>query len=169
MYLLIKKLNPGIQQTHLSKEFEVGRTTIDTTLRTDIKYLKGADTSYIDIAVVDPAALEYQKAPTFSHLTRDGAASKYERTKRNHYSRVVTPSPLPERSVILFVVEATGRLGPSTLLFLHFLCGTQTFSRSKCLSDVNLICARTAGRMFKMTGDRFQGLHQGVLLSPMHG
>ena len=169
LYLLIKKFNPGIQQTYLSKEFEVGRTTMDTTLRTDIKYLKGVDTFYIDIAVVDPAALEYQKAPTFSHLTRDGAASKYERTKRNYYSRVVTPSPLPERSVIPFVVEATGRLGPSALLFLHSLCSTQTFSRSKLLSDVNLVCARTAGRMFKMTRDRFQGLHQGVLLSPMHG
>ena len=130
---------------------------MDTTLRTDIKYLKGADTFYIDIAVVDPAALEYQKAPTFSHLTRDGAASKYERIKRNHYSKVVTPSPLPERSVIPFVVEATGRLILSALLLLHSLC------------DVNLICARTAGRMFKMTRDRFQGLHQGVFLSPMHG
>ena len=169
LYLLIKKLNPGIQQTHLSKEFEVGRTSTDTTVRTDIKYLKGADTFYIDVAVVDPAASEYQKAPAFSHLTRDGAASKYERTKRQHYARVTTPSPLPERSIIPFVIEATGRLGPSALLFLHSLCGTQTFSRSKFLTDVNLICARTAGRMFKMTRDRFQGLHQGVLLSPMHG
>ena len=173
LYQLIKRLNPGIQQTHLSMEFEVGQivTASQATsyVRTDIKYLKGADTLYIDIAIVDPAASEYQKAPTLSHLTRDGAASKYERTKRQHYSRVTIPAPLLPRSVIPFIIEATGRLGPSALLFLRSLCGTQTFSRSKFLSEVNLICARTAGRMFKMTRDRFQGLHQGVLLAPMHG
>ena len=173
LYQLIKKLNPGIQQTHLSMEYVVGQ--IDNgdgdsrSVRTDIKYVKGADTFLIDIVIADPAASDYQKAPTFSHLTRDGAASKCERNKRQHYSRVNSPAPLLARSVIPFAIEATGRLGPSALLFLHSLCGTQTFSRSTFLKDINLICARMAGRMLRMTRDRFQGLHEGVLLSPMHG
>ena len=173
LYQLVKKLNPGIQQTHLSMEYIVGQ--IDTgdgdprSARTDIRYVKGADTFLIDVVIADPAALEYQKAPTFSHVTRDGAASKCERNKRRHYSRVNIPAPLLDRSIIPFAIEATGRLGPSALLFLHSLCGTQTFSRSTFLKDINLICARTAGRMFRMTRDRFQGLHEGVLLSPMHG
>ena len=173
LYQLIKKVNPGIQQTHLSLEFVVGQiVTADENprnVRTDIKFVKGADTLYIDIAIVDPAASAYRQTPVSSHIHRDGAASKYEREKRQHYSRVNTPAPLPARSVIPFVIEATGRLGPSALLFLHTLCGTQTFLRSRFLSDVNLICARTAGRMLKVTRDRFQGLHQGVLLAPMHG
>ena len=71
--------------------------------------------------------------------------------------------------MIPFILKATGSLGLSALLFLHTLCGTQTFFRSRFLSDVNLICARTAGRMLKITRDRFQGLHQGVLFAPMHG
>ena len=173
LYQLIKKLNPGIQQSHLSMEYEVGQIDYGDgdprSARTDIKYVTGADTFFIDVVVADPAASEYQKSPTLSHLTRDGAASKCERNKRQHYSRVNTPAPLLARSVIPFAVEATGRLGPSALLFLHSLCGTQTFSRSTFLKDINLICARTAGRMFRMTRDRFRGLHEGVLLSPMHG
>jgi hypothetical protein len=173
LYQLIKKLHPGIQQTHLTMECVVGQILTEgenpRNVRTDIKFVKGADTLCIDIAVVDPAAATYMQTPTSSHLYRDGAASKYEREKRQHYSRVSVPSPLPPRSVIPFILEATGRLGPSALLFLHTLCGTQTFLRSRFLSDVNLICARTAGRMLKITRDRFQGLHQGVLLSPMHG
>jgi hypothetical protein len=168
LYQLIKRLNPGITQTHLSMEYVVGQ--IDTgdgdpcSARTDIKYVKGADTFFIDVVIADPAASAYQVAPTLSHLTRDGAASRCERTKRQHYARVNTPAPLLDRSVIPFAIEATGRLGPSALLFLHSLCGTQTFTRSNFLKDVNLICARMAGRMFRTTRDRFQGLHQGVLL-----
>ena len=173
LYQLIKKVSPGIQQSHLSMEFVVGQiTTADENprnVRTDIKYIKGADTLYIDIAIVDPAAFKYRQSPTFSHVTRDGAASMYEREKRQHYSRVNTPTALPARSIIPFVIEASGRLGPSALLFLHTLCGTQTFLRSRFLSDLNLMCARTAGKMLKVTRDRFQGLHQGVLLAPMHG
>ena len=173
LYQLIKRLNPGIQQTHLSLEFEVGQITspgdAPKHVRTDIKYIKGADTFFIDIGIVDPAASAFQRAPTYSHVNQDGAACQYERTKRQHYARVNTPQPLLPRSVIPFIIEATGRLGPSALLFLHSLCGTQTYTRSIFISEVNLICARTAGRMLKTTRDRFQGPHQGVLLAPMHG
>jgi Reverse transcriptase (RNA-dependent DNA polymerase) len=173
LYQLIKRLNPGIQQTHLSMEFEVGQITAPGDnpkhIRTDIKYIKGADTFYIDIAIVDPAASTFQKAPIHSHVNQDGAASSYERTKRQHYARVNTPEPLLARSVIPFIIEATGRLGPSALLFLHSLCGTQTYTRSLFISEINLICARTAGRMLKTTRNRFQGPHNGVLLAPMYG
>ena len=49
-------------------------------VRTDIKFIKGADTFYIDVAIVDPAAAVFQMPPTRSHLTQDGASSKYEKT-----------------------------------------------------------------------------------------
>ena len=172
LYQLLKRLNPGIQQSHLSMEFVVGQVVpqVDEppyNVRTDIKFIKGAETFYIDVAIVDPAADEFQKPPARSHITQDGAATKHERTKRQHYSRVSTPAAIPPRSIIPFVIEVTGRLGPSALLFLHSQCGTQTFFRSQLLSEINLICARTAGRMFKMTRDRFQGLPGGVFLAPM--
>ena len=96
--------------------------------------------------------------PTLSHLTQDGASSKYERSKRQHYARVNTPAAIPPRSIIPFVIEATGRLGPSALLFLQSKCGSRTVPRSNFLTEINLICDRTAGRMYKMTRDRFQGL-----------
>jgi hypothetical protein len=173
LYQLIKRLNPGILPPRLSMEFDVGSYTIGgeglRTVRTDIMFIKGAETLYIDIAIIDPAADEYQKPPTSSHLRQDGAASKYEQTKRQHYGRVNTPASLPASSVIPFVIEASGRLGPSALLFLHSVCGTQTFLRSSFLNDISIICARTAGKMLKMTRDRYQGGLQGALLAPIHG
>ena len=53
-------------------------------VRTDIKFVKGADTLCVDIAVVDPAASTYMQTPISSHIHRDGAASKYEREKWQH-------------------------------------------------------------------------------------
>jgi hypothetical protein len=79
-------------------------------VRTDVKIIKGADTFCIDVAIVGPAAAVFLKPPTRSHLTQDGAAFKYERTKRQHYARVNSPSALPSRSTIPFVIEVTGRL-----------------------------------------------------------
>jgi hypothetical protein len=137
-------------------------------VHTDVKVIKGADTLYIDVAIVDPAAAMFLKPPTRSHLTQDGAASKYGRTKRQHYARVNSSSAFPSRSIIPFAIEATGRLGPSALLFLHSQFGSQPISRSKFLIEINDICARTAGRMFKMTRDRFQGHPEEVLLAPIH-
>ena len=71
LYQLIKRLNPGISQTHLSMEYVVGQ--IDTgdgeprSARTDIKYVKGADTFFIDVVIADFAVLAYQMTPTLSH------------------------------------------------------------------------------------------------------
>ena len=95
-------------------------------------------------------------------------SSRYEQIKSQCYSRVNSPAAIPPGYITPFVIEATRRLGPAALLFLHSLCGTQTFTRSKFLSEINLICARTAGRTLKMTRDRFQGLPEGVLMAPMH-
>jgi hypothetical protein len=68
LYQLIKKLHPGIQQTHLTMECVVGQTLTEgenpRNVQTDIKFVKGADTLYIDIAVVDPAAATYMQTPT---------------------------------------------------------------------------------------------------------
>jgi hypothetical protein len=108
LYQLIKKLHPGIQRTHLTMECVAGQILNEgenpRNVRTGIKFVKGADTLCIDIAVVDPAAAPYMQTPTSHHIHRDGAASK-------HYSRVNVPSPLTPRSVIPFILEATGRLG----------------------------------------------------------
>jgi hypothetical protein len=141
-YQLIKRFNPGIQQTYLSLDFEVGQITAPGDnpkhVRIDIKYIKGAD---IFDAIVDPAATCFLKAPVHSHVNQDGAASSCK-----HYSRVNTPEPLLARSSIPFIIEAKGRLGPYALLFLHSQCGIQTYTRSLFISENHLICALTAGR-----------------------
>ena len=70
LYQLIKRLNPGISQTHLSMEYVVGQIDSDgeaRSARTDIKYVKGADTFFIDVVIADFAALAYQMALTLSH------------------------------------------------------------------------------------------------------
>ena len=86
LYQLLKQLNPGIQQTHLRMEFVVGQVASPDeplyTVRTDIKFIEGADTFYIDVAIVVPAAAEFQMPPTRSHLTQDGVRMDEKTTLR---------------------------------------------------------------------------------------
>ena len=123
LYQLIERLNHGILQTRLSLEFEVGqiRPTNEPphVVRPDMKFIKGADTFYVNVAIIDPASAESQKAPTRSHLTQDAALSRYEQIKRQHYSRVNSPAAIPPGYIVPFVIEAAGRLGPPALLFLN--------------------------------------------------
>ena len=76
-----------------------------------------------------------------------------ERLKRAKYAKIAPPSTPPPASVIPFVMEASGRLGPAAISFLIRICPTQSYLRTKFLNEVSLICARAVGKMLRMARD----------------
>jgi hypothetical protein len=156
LFSLIKKRFP---QAPIWKEKEVGETGpihgAIKAVRADIVVTLGARTFYIDVSTIDPGCETCLHHPINSATTQDASARSRETHKRKHYARVITPAPLPAESIIPFVIESSGRLGPSALSFLFTICGTQTFLRSKFISAISTLCARYIGKTLKATRDRF--------------
>ena len=124
--------------------------------RGDITWMRGGvEKIIIDVSVVHPEGKMYIKNPILSHLNQDAAALAVENRKRLHYQKVSVPAAIPGSSVIPFVLESTGRLGPSAFSFLNSLCLTQTYRRSKFINDCAMLCARYCGFMLVNTRERF--------------
>jgi hypothetical protein len=161
LFQLLRKRNPTAGEGELDMEVVIGSTAPTVArpaqdVRADIRWVCEAETLAIDIACVDPGAQTYLAPPSLSASTRDGAAAKMERQKYAHYAKVVLPAPVPANSVLPFVIEASGRLGPKALGFLAKVCGTQTYLRSKFLNECAMVCARYLGFMLKSTREQFQ-------------
>ena len=90
-----------------------------TMVRPDIQFNIGNTVQYIDVMVTDPAAESHRHLNT--HTDPDVTASAGEQMKRASYARRL-PS-LAKESLVPFVVEATGRLGPAATLFLKQVSG----------------------------------------------
>ena len=95
----------------------------------DISLIVGPETLWIDVSVVDPGCQHYIQRYR-SNEVPDAAAKAMEASKRNHYGTVKDPLPLPPASVITFVLETSGRLGPSALGFIQRISGAHTYLRS---------------------------------------
>ena len=67
----------------------------------DISDIVGAETPWIDVAVVDPGCQHYIQRYC-SKKVPDGAAKAMETSKRNHHGTVKDPLPLPPASVMPF-------------------------------------------------------------------
>jgi hypothetical protein len=155
LYALLKRRFPALTNESLKLEPLVGQFEGgERDVKADILWIHQAAMIVIDIACVDPGCQQYLEAPVESWRTEDKAALRMEFVKRQHYSKVALPARLPVNSVYPFVVEASGRLGPSALSLLNRICGTQTFLRSSFLKDVALITARYMGMMLKATRDQ---------------
>jgi hypothetical protein len=154
--LLCKLLRKAHPNCPLQLEALVVKTNPDQhgTVRevfSDITLEMGTETLLIDVAVVGPAYLQY---PTLSSINQDGASKHKEQSKRWHYGRIAAPhTPVPN-SVIPFVLESSGRLGPTALGFLFRILPTQTFLRTSFLNEVALICQRYNGRILRISRDR---------------
>ena len=141
------------QPAPVATESLAGVTSTDHNIIADIIWSLPEGNTFIDVAVVDPGADSYIAHPIFSHATTDAAALHMEGRKRTHYARIV-PTPDPQ-SVIPFVVEATGRLGPSALALLTRLCRTHTHLKTQFITQLSMICAISTGNMLEATRDRF--------------
>ena len=131
-------------------------TTTDTDLAApkgvtaDISVIVGAEMLWIGVSVVDPGCHHYIERYR-SNEVPDAAAKAMETTKRNHYSAVNDPLPLPPASIIPFVLETSGRLGPSALGFIQRVSGAHTYLRSQFFKEINFICAIYFSRMLEAT------------------
>ena len=114
------------------------------------RVIVGAETLWIDVSVVDPGCHHYIERYR-SNEVPDAAAKAMETTKRNDYSTVKDPLPLPPASIIPFVLETSGRLGPSALGFIQRISGAHTYLRSQFFKEINFICAIYSGRMLEAT------------------
>ena len=99
----------------------------------------------IDVAIVMPSAEVYLKRPICAHERKDAAAVMEEEQKKNIYIPLV---PLP--TIIPFVLESTGRLGPAAKDFVKKICGTNTFRRSQFITQCSWILAVGAGQMVQL-------------------
>ena len=157
LFTLLKKARP---RAPIQKEILVGTTAliegrvIDSIA--DIVLTDGAIRYCIDVSTIDPASYTCMNHPINSVTLQDASAKSREHTKRHHYSLVQVPNPIPVASVIPFVVEATGRLGPAALTFLHTMCGSQTFLRTRFIDDVVMLFSRTYGKCLVATRERFR-------------
>ena len=110
---LIRHTQPG----PVIIETAVGNTASGVSIRADLTWTQPEGRLIIDVAVVDPGADKYTKHPPSSHRNPDSAVQAEEAKKRAHYARIIS-APTPA-TIIPFVLEATGRLGPSLRLGLH--------------------------------------------------
>lgn len=156
LFTLLKKRFPG---GIIGKEQLVGETLplngVAAGVYADIVARVGAVNYYIDVSTVDPGCRKAMGGAPSSVTTSDAAAKAREATKRVHYNGVATPARLSAESVIPFVIETTGRLGPAALSFLFSICGTHTLLRSQFLNSVVLLLNRFNGAMLRATRDRF--------------
>jgi hypothetical protein len=101
----------------------------------------------IDIAIVTPATPDYIKRPVRAHEFKDAAAVHEEHRKRGIYEAAGVPSAL----ITPFVLEATGRIGPSAKAFLNSLCATSTYRRSQFITECSWKLAVCAGQMIRLS------------------
>ena len=118
--------------------------------RPDIHVLNDGVEYAIDVAIVDPCSLVYTRHPTASSVSNPaGAAILHEAHKTRLYRDTVhAPHLIP------FVLETTGRLGPSARAFLDRVTATATFARSTFLTEVSFILARAIGKSILQTRRR---------------
>ena len=115
LFRLIKKRHPLLTNEFLRLEDYVGSLTDGTQVRADITWVVEAEKVVVDLVCIDVGCTLYIKAPTRSFLSSERAALHAEKGKREH-ARVVDPARLNATSIIPFVVQASGRLGPAVVL-----------------------------------------------------
>jgi hypothetical protein len=159
----IRKMNP---RDYVEPEQEVGSIVTVNEGRPDsihpvigdIIWMKGAEKIIVEVSVFVPEANTYM-ARWDTYLTQDAASEQTEIKKKVKYAKVNRingeSATIPADSVIPFVLEASGRLGPAAFSFINRVFETQTYRRSQLISEIALICAKSTGKMLTASRDRY--------------
>jgi hypothetical protein len=83
------------------------------------------------------------------------AALFEEKDKRLKYHQVVLPNTIDPSRVVPFAIEATDRLDPSALAFLHKVCGPNSYHRSQFLNSVSNTCACFSAKCLSASREHF--------------
>jgi hypothetical protein len=105
----------------------------------DIKVEVGHVTYIVDVTVRDPSAARYHEEGVLepSNVFQDAAAKRGQVEKRERYlNRCSEPFIPGQRELVIFAVEATGRLGPEAMQFLRKITLENTFDRSLMLDKM---------------------------------
>jgi Reverse transcriptase (RNA-dependent DNA polymerase) len=111
-----------------------------------VKDAQGNVQYVLDVAVVMPSAQTYLRRSVGAHKYKDAAAIHEEQDKR----RIYTPF-VPGPKIIPFVLETTGRFGPSAKAFVKQICGDNTFRRSQFITQCSFILANGVGQMVQIS------------------
>jgi hypothetical protein len=140
---LVKLIKSCLPDATVGIEAELP-TADESVLKVDIQYTMEHEAKYIDVMVVHPGAQTYLQRG--SAWTEDTASKAGEEIKRAKYS--VVPQLLQQGHFVPFVVEATGRLGPSAMQWIRALtAGKDVLHRSRCLSLISAAIARYNAKM----------------------
>jgi hypothetical protein len=119
--------------------------------RLDIRFTSGLRTFLIDVSVVNPAAQAYVLAAADSD---EAAALQRAHEKRARYSDALAARGIDPRSLVPFVFETSGRLGPDARAFLE--CAKDIFAANSPTSDatatLNFFCDRMRHALLEANG-----------------
>jgi hypothetical protein len=132
----VKRVHPGADVVvEPARQPGTRRPDILVTLENGTRYA-------IDVSIVDPAAQSHIAGGDLSSLqVAGGAAKQAEMSKVAAYRGTDYAGTL-----VPFIVEATGRLGPKASKFLETIGGAAARRKGMFLFDVNLVLARAMGR-----------------------
>jgi hypothetical protein len=114
-------------------------------LKADLRIRMNAILKVIDVAVVDPGCSTALAKGSANFPDR--AARMRQEQKINQYAQVV-PHIVNSDVFVAFVVEATGRLGPSAKAFVDKIGENHSFFRSRFLDQLSGCIARYNALMF---------------------
>ena len=115
-------------------------------VRVDIVVMQGDRYVHIiDVSIVNPTASCYLTYHQPSNLVTESAARHREQAKRRYHSRVVGDP----NTMIPFVLEITGRFGPTAKEYMKEWCGVNNRLRSEFLSEISYVLAKGVGRIMR--------------------
>ena len=137
----LKKCFPEAQ---VRREHTVSCNEAETTLQADIHMERGPRVFIFDVAVVDPAAPSYLSHDSYKE--ENVAAKQREAAKRAEWT---ARGGVNNAEFIPFVVEASGRMGPSALsYFMNKLVSAEgPYIAKSFLMNMNFSIARANARM----------------------
>jgi len=121
---------------------EPRRNEREQTQRPDLLIYHDNTAYVIDVMIRDPSSPS-TLSTNQSHRITDATNKSGEAIKRRHYNQWAN-----NHTIVPFVIEATGRLGPSAELFIKAITGVNTKARSLFLTTMHAIIARYNGSMF---------------------
>ena len=105
----------------------------------DIKVEIGQVAFFVDVTVRDPSSGRYHAdgVEEPSNIYQDAASKRGQEEKRNRYHDRCLEQFIPgERELVIFAVEATGRLGTEAMQFLRKITLEHTYDRSLMLDKM---------------------------------
>ena len=150
--LLARKLKQSYTGATVTIEHLMEGAVGDREFRTDVCFRLNHETRFIEISVACPSAASYiENARSSSITTVGGAAMAAEERKTQQYIREIQGFQV--QTLVPFIVESTGQLGPKAKLFIDTMFA-DTNTRSAIMTEISVIIAAFNGKMLHLARRR---------------